>query len=214
MIEIIKEINTLDVIVIALLLLSSVLAFARGMVLEMLSLLGWLIAYFGARFITPLLKDGVVAFVGAYKSLADWIKSITDIENFVYVTLLLVLFILIAVAFYFINHWLVKFIRISRLNLVDRSLGFAFGLVRGALLVSIVYLMAMWVWESDKMPSWIKEAKTAALMERGALLVQGFIPNDLKPKSAVEKEKQEGEKRSNEKLTIKQVLVPKSANSD
>lgn len=213
MLDTLMDINTLDIVVVCLLLISGIFAFVRGMAHEFLSLLGWVIAYFGARFITPLVQGPVIEIVKSYPSVEEWIKTMAEVETFVHVAMMLLFFILIAIAFYFINHRLVKYIRISRLNFIDRSLGFAFGLARGALLVSILYMLAMWVWEAEKMPKWISEAKTASLMESGALFIQSFIPEDLKPETAIEKEKQEKAKRKDEKLTIKQVLTPKDEKS-
>ena len=54
----------------------------------------------------------------------------------------------------------------SSLSAIDRSLGFAFGVVRGAVLVSLAYLFAVWLWPEQ--PVWLRNAKAKPFLETGA----------------------------------------------
>ena len=68
-------------------------------------------------------------------------------------------------------------VRKSALNSVDSSLGFVFGLARGAVLLSLAYMSAAWLFDGpDQQPSWLAEARSRPWLERGATLWQGLAP--------------------------------------
>jgi membrane protein required for colicin V production len=74
-------------------------------------------------------------------------------------------------------------VRSSGLSPIDRTLGFVFGLLRGAFILSLAYLMLDMVQPNDR-PQWLRDAKSAPYLEQGANLIRGFLPEQWRVKSA------------------------------
>src|SRR5205823_2786990 len=73
-------------------------------------------------------------------------------------------------------------VRATGLSPIDRTLGFIFGLARGALLVCLAYLALDFVPPPDR-PEWIREAKSAHFLQQGADELRRFFPEALRVKS-------------------------------
>jgi len=162
--------NPLDLGVIAVVVLSAIFAFARGFVREALSIVAWA----GAAFITIKGFDWVYAQVDprVHNPLLSQV-----IAGFgLFVTSLIVLTIL--------TGMVARLVRITGLTPIDRTLGFIFGLARGAFLVCLAYLLLDVSVQPNDRPVWIREAKSAAYLHEGADVLKGFLPDSLKVKSA------------------------------
>jgi membrane protein required for colicin V production len=158
--------NTLDAAVLAVLLLSALFAFARGLVREALSIVAWVgaaaIALYGfapvyavaIRYLTtPLLAD-LVAGAGLF----------------------LVSLIVLTIVTSIIAHR----IHASSLSAIDRTLGLIFGFVRGAVLVSLAWLVLDISVPPNDRPGWIKEARSAPLLAQGAQMLRNVLPPELR----------------------------------
>ena len=108
-------INVVDIGVLLILLISAVLAYACGFVHEVLSVGGWIGAIFATFYGFPYAKP----FARKYISL-DLAADLTAGTVIFIVTLVFLSLITRAVA---------KSVKASALNVLDRSLGFLFGLV-------------------------------------------------------------------------------------
>ncbi len=110
--------NTVDVIVIGVIGFSTLIAFLRGFVREVLTVGSWI----GAAIVTiygfPLLR-------GRFES---WISSKLAADIAGGIGLFLVTLVVLSV----LSHMIARIVRGSALTAVDRSLGLLFGLVRGA----------------------------------------------------------------------------------
>lgn len=159
-------INPVDLAVLIVLVLSAILAFARGFVREVLSIGGWI----GAAILTVFLMPWARPYGRQYitsELVADLVTSG-------------VLFIGGLVVFAMVSYWLAKMVQGSALNAVDRSLGFAFGLARGALLICLAYLLFVWLMPNpDERPAWFYEAKSRPMVESGAERLLELVPEEL-----------------------------------
>jgi membrane protein required for colicin V production len=152
--------NTVDIIVIAVVGLSAIIAFLRGFVREVLTIGSWL----GAGLVT------LYAFPVLQPKFEQWISSklAADIAGGIG------LFLISLVIFSIISHFIARFVRGSALTAVDRSLGLLFGLVRGAILVSLAYML---VFAMD--PNLLRGARTLPMMARGAEILRNLAPKEL-----------------------------------
>ncbi|MBL8659426.1 MAG: CvpA family protein, partial [Rhodospirillales bacterium] len=75
-------------------------------------------------------------------------------------------------------------VRGSALNALDRSLGFLFGLVRGAVLVCLAYIALQWMMPPGRQPAWLAEARTLPLVASGADVLRGLVPDDARERTA------------------------------
>jgi membrane protein required for colicin V production len=137
--------NNLDYVILVIILVSGLLALTRGFVSEVFSLIAWVGAYFIAVKFYPLAEPWVHNYIhnpGAAAAISAF-------------ALFFVGLVLLSV----IGNSFSDLIKDSPLTSVDRSLGFVFGILRGLLVVCLVYLCLVTVlWpEIEKMD----EHKTA-----------------------------------------------------
>ncbi|MBT6406886.1 MAG: CvpA family protein, partial [Rhodospirillaceae bacterium] len=71
-----------------------------------------------------------------------------------------------------------KRVQDSALNALDRSLGFLFGMARGAVLVCLVYIAIEWMMPVVDQPAWLRNARTMPLIETGAEMLRSLIPEE------------------------------------
>lgn len=155
-------ISPLDLAVVGILLVSAFFAFLRGFTKEVLSLLGWA----GAAVATIILFEPLRPLARSYihpNLLAD---GATGVAIF-----LITLFILS-----FIGHAISARVRDSAIGALDRSLGFLYGLVRGAVVVCLAYMLATWIWPPRELPDWFTHARTQPLLEQGSQLLLTVLP--------------------------------------
>ncbi len=156
--------NAADLIVIAVLLVSAILAFSRGFVRELLSVAVWV----GAIFATLYGFD----YVEEYTS--QWISTVWLARTAASVTIFIPTLVILAL----ISHVLSGQVRNSALGAVDRSLGFLFGLLRGVIIVCLAYLLMAWILPKEEQPEWLRAAHTIPLVEEGADLLLQLAPED------------------------------------
>ncbi len=154
--------NALDFAVIAVLLVSALLAFGRGFVREVLSIGAWVAA--------------AVATIYGFPYLQPVVRRHIDVALIADLVTGAIIFIATLIVFTAIASLLTRNLRISVFGALDRSLGFLFGLVRGAVLVCILYLGATWLMKPDEQPEWLKEARSRPFVEAGAEMLARFLP--------------------------------------
>jgi membrane protein required for colicin V production len=161
--------NPVDLGVIAVIGLSAIFAFARGFVREALSIVAWI----GAGFITLYGFSTVYAIVDPMVHNPLLSQLIAGFGLFI--TSLIALTILTGIV--------ARAVRSTGLSSIDRTLGFIFGLVRGAFVLSLACLLLDMVQPNDR-PIWLKEAKSMPYLEQGADMLRTFLPESLRVKSA------------------------------
>lgn len=161
--------NPLDLGVVAVIGLSAIFAFARGFVREALSIVAWV----GAAFVTFYIYASVEAAVEpiVHNPLLSGLIGIAG----TFIVCLIVLTVVTGIA--------ARAVRSTGLSPIDRTLGFVFGLLRGAFILSLAYLMLDMVQPNDR-PQWLRDAKSAPYLEQGANLIRGFLPDQWRVKSA------------------------------
>jgi membrane protein required for colicin V production len=154
-------VNAVDIAVVVVLLASGVFALMRGFVYEVLAMAGWIAAGLAALWGIPLVRPFVRAYI-AGPTLADVAGGTT-------------LFLVTLLASSFITHAISRRVQKSSISSVDRSLGFAFGLLRGLVLASLCFMVVTKLMAPDE-PEMLSTAKTRPLMAAGARLIQSLIP--------------------------------------
>ena len=151
-----------DVGVLGILMISAVLAFARGLIKETLSVVGWVGAIFAVLYVFPLLQPFTRDLI-PLDILADAVTGI-------------VIFLAALVSISFVSYAIAKRVRESSLNAIDRSLGFLFGVVRGAVVICIAYLVLVQLVPMSNHPTWIRDARSLPTVELGANLLIKLVP--------------------------------------
>ena len=153
-----------DAIVIVLLIISTLMAVARGFMRELATLGAFIAALAAAYYARLFLRDSLSAIMPG--DAPDWLP---DLILFLGVFLL----VYIAVAWFGAN--LSKSIQGAEgVSVFDRVAGAVFGFARGAVvLIFFVFLMRMAL-DHDRIPEWIREAQTYPLLENGAVYVERY----------------------------------------
>ena len=156
--------NSADLIVIAVLLVSALLAFSRGFVRELLLVVGWVGAVLATLYGFSYAKTYARQWI-SIDILADAAAGAT-------------IFIATLIALTLISNVLIDQVRDSALGAMDRSLGFLFGLFRGVVIVCFAYLLVAWILPKNEQPKWLRSAQTTPLIEEGANILLELIPKD------------------------------------
>lgn len=156
--------NAFDLGVIAFLLLGAIFGFVTGFVRGGLFVASWVGAIiatiYAFPFVRPLARDYVTP---------SWLADILGGA---------VLFIVALVVLYLVSHMLSGWVRNSRLNALDRSLGLLAGAATAALVIAAGYLPLSDTIAEDP-PVWIRDARTRPAIETAALFVRSVLPEDF-----------------------------------
>ncbi len=140
----------LDYALLGVALLSTLIGVLRGLVKEVMSLLGWVLAGWTAlQFST---------------SFAVFLENFVSHDGLRYALAFVSLFIGVLVLSMLVNHLVVKLVHLSGLKGIDRTLGALFGTLRGGLIIVVLVLLggisplaAEPVWSSSFMVGYFEQ---------------------------------------------------------
>jgi membrane protein required for colicin V production len=156
-----------DAAAISIIILSALFSLVRGFVREMLGVAAWL----GAAY---------AAFNG-YKLAVPYVGSVLSMKNLVVPVSIGIVFVIILIILSIISAWIGGLVRESALSSLDRSLGLVFGAVRGAVILSVGYiLLSMFVAQSE-WPMPVIQARLLPFAFDGANLLAGLLPPTYQP---------------------------------
>ncbi len=167
-----------DIIVFAIIGLSTVLAFARGFTTVALSFASWVGALLAVIFGYALVQPYARAYISPVE-LADF----TAIGG---------LFLIALIVLRVIANQVGSAVKDSPVGFLDRSLGALFGFLRGAVVVSVAYLILVAVLRDDQ-PDWIADAKSRPLVAWGADVVSALAEDAFgsRPEGALDNARQQ-----------------------
>jgi membrane protein required for colicin V production len=150
-----------DFSVIAILLVSLTFGVWRGMVYEVLSLAGWLVAFLLSKWF-----GGSVA------------PMMPGAQETVRLALAYAVVFIAALIVWGVLAWLLsKLVKAAGLGWLDRMLGALFGLLRGMLVIlALVWLSGLT--HIPEQPFW-RSAQTSRAAENVALLTKSWLPDDI-----------------------------------
>jgi membrane protein required for colicin V production len=154
----------LDLGVIAIVLISAVLAMVRGFTREVLAIASWGAAAVAAIYFHPL----VLPFVKPYIS-KDAIALAVAAAIVFFATLIIVSIITVKISDAILD---------SKVGPLDRSLGFVFGALRGLLLCVIAFAFFNWLVPEKTQPVWVKDAKLKPLLQSTGEELMAMLPDD------------------------------------
>ena len=150
-----------DAVALAVVLISAVMAFARGLIREVFSIVAFFAAIFAAiwlhRYVAPMLEGAV--------------------GNPLFATLFagFLIFLVVFVAITVITSMLAKAAHNSdEIGTLDRGAGLLFGAARGVLIVSLFVLLVRAALAN--VPGWMVEARFYPFFERTATVLEGLGP--------------------------------------
>ena len=157
-------ITLLDGILLAIMLVSAVLAMIRGFVREVLSIASWVAAAIAAY----ALYGQVLPFAQQYINHPMMALGASVAAVFL-VTLIIVSYITMRIS---------DFVLDSRIGALDRTLGFLFGAARGLLLVVVAMMFFNWFVVPEQQPNWILQAKSRPILLSVGERLVSVLPED------------------------------------
>ncbi|MCW8914524.1 MAG: CvpA family protein [Magnetovibrio sp.] len=190
----------LDILVIGVLVISGAFAYGRGFVHEVLSIAGWVGAIFATMYATPVLEHFTLQFI-------------TD-PFFATLSTGIVIFIAALVILSIITKRISTGVKESALGPLDRALGFLFGVLRGAIIVSLIWIGYAWMTPDDEQPEWLYETRTMPFVIQGADMLRALAPSS--PEGEGEELNPDGTSKQDTKSLFDKAItpVPKAANGD
>jgi membrane protein required for colicin V production len=156
----------LDYIVIGVVAVSVLLGWWRGLVYEVLSLLGWVAAY-------------MVAWLFAVDA-AQYLPHGMGPETVRMVAAFALLFVVTLIVSGILAWLLSKLVKIAGMGWLDGFLGALFGVLRGGFLVLVLVMLAGMT-SLPRAKFW-REARLSAPLERVAIQAKGWLPAGMAQK--------------------------------
>lgn len=160
-----EPLNNIDVIILIGVALSMLVAFIRGFVKEVLSILGLALFVVLTVYLSPLLTPWMNQFI-ASKLMAQF-----------------VVFLLIMAVFYAIwiigTDKLIAKIRTSTLSFMDRLFGLVFGFLRAVLILGFCFLIVKIVLPEELKDGSLKKSQYFMMAEPCSDMIEKMLPEDF-----------------------------------
>jgi len=168
----------IDVIVLVVLFISAVIAFLRGFIREVLTIAGVIGGLAAAYFIGPSFAPVMRGWFGVEEGVdPEKLFGILPYNLLADGLAYALIFIVVVGILSVISHMMAEAARNMGLGAVDRTLGVIFGLVRGLLLLSILYLPAHLMLDKQTTDDFFGDSRTHTYLEKTANWLSGFLPD-------------------------------------
>lgn len=185
--------SVFDIITVAVLLVSAGIAFFRGFIREVLTILGVVgglaAAFFGGPLLAPLVRGwmGVKSGAGAAAAKAgeqapEQAQALFGVIPYTLVADALAyggIFIVVVIVLSVVSHLLSGWAKAVGLGAVDRTLGVVFGLARGAVLLALLYLPVYLLVEQSARATWFQGSRTSVYVESAAAFAAARLPQSV-----------------------------------
>jgi len=162
-------ITILDLALLAVMLVSGLLAMVRGFMREILSIGAWGIA----ALVTLYSYSKVLPIAQGYIS-SNMVATAVTVGAIFLITLLIVSIITVRISDMILD---------SRVGALDRTLGFLFGLGRGLIIVVVAFLFFAWLVPERSQPEWVRGAKSKVVIKSTGDWLKSMLPDD--PESTI-----------------------------
>ena len=159
-------INVTDLVVLILLLVSGLLALGRGFVKEVLSIGGWIVA--------------TVATIGLFPYVQPMVQKYVDQPLIAGSITTVVVFVAVLTAASFLSSAISRRVQRSEIGVLDRSLGFLFGLLRGAVAIALAYIVLLQFLPAKDQPDWLRQARAMPAIEYSAQMLAVLAPENVR----------------------------------
>ncbi len=161
--------NWVDLVVLALMLVSGLLGAMRGLVREVLGVGAWVAAAF------------VAGPYGVFRYVAPWVRRQVSDPGVADAVAFGSVFLIVLILLWLVVRSLSNAVRGSALGGLDRTLGLVFGLGRGAALLVVAYILLGIGLAIEQWPVSILEARSLPIIHHGADLLAEQLPPNYRP---------------------------------
>jgi membrane protein required for colicin V production len=162
-------ITLLDIFLLAVMLISGLLAMVRGFMREVLSIAAWI----GAAVVTLYAYSRVLPIAKQYVN-NDIVAAGVTVGGVFLGTLIIISILTVRISDRVLD---------SRIGALDRTLGFLFGLGRGLIIVVVAFIFFDWLVPAKSQPSWVSGAKSRLVLQGTGQWLMSLLPED--PESTI-----------------------------
>lgn len=167
-----EQLNNLDVVFLVIVGVSALVAIARGVTKELLSIIGWVLAGVSVYYLLPVVDPIMKKYI-ASEVLSGLVSG-------------MVILIMFCIFWVLAADKISTQIRFSKLSALDRILGFIFGIFRGVVIVILLQIMISSLIPEESQKGVFAESRYLKLAGDAAGPIKGLIPekwfDDLKAK--------------------------------
>lgn len=167
-----EQLNNLDVVFLVIVGVSALVAIARGVTKELLSIIGWVLAGVSVYYLLPVVDPIMKKYI-ASEVLSGLVSG-------------MIILIMFCIFWVLAADKISTQIRFSKLSSLDRILGFIFGIFRGVVIVILLQIMISSLIPEESQKGVFAESRYFKLAGDAAGPIKGLIPekwfDDLKAK--------------------------------
>lgn len=156
-----------DGIAICVILLSGLLALARGFVREILGVMAWVCS-------------GLVA-LAVYGDFEPWVLTYIPNAKLALPLTIIAIFLLVLIVLTIVVSFIASLVRDSVLSGLDRTLGLLFGFLRGGVIVCLLLIFLSIFLQPAQWPAAVTNAQLLPATETGASLLITLLPTRFRP---------------------------------
>lgn len=201
------QLNNLDVIILIVIGISALIALSRGLIKEVLSIIGWVLGVAAIVYMLPILTPFAKLYIES-----GWLAGIVTS------LCILILFLIFWIMF---TGKIIGKIRKSKLNGVDRFLGLFFGIARAFLLIILFNIMVNWMIPEENQSEVLTESRYFKIAGSFAKPLEELIPEktltiirDKTGQIKIDKDKPELSKSDKQNEKAKPIKESLSSDSD
>ena len=161
-----SNIKIIDLISLLVILLSVLASTWRGFIKESLTVIIWIIAYFASN--------------ALFLNVLKYMKSFVQIELLAYLISWIIPFIVFVIFLSILNRILIYPLVLKYSNFIDHFLGSFFGLIRGFLLIYLIFIFTIYLIEDiNKFPLNITNSYTVEFSNTLSKIISPIIPYEI-----------------------------------
>ncbi len=160
-----EPLNNVDVIILIGIALSMLVAFIRGFVKEMLSILGLVFFIALSAYLAPVLLP--------------WMNQYIESKTLSYVVIVLSIMAIFYAVWIISTDKLIAKIRTSTLSFMDRLFGLLFGFLRAILILGFCFLVVKIILPDELKEGPLKESQYFMMAEGCSDLIEKMLPEDF-----------------------------------
>ena len=178
----------IDIVVAAVVLISAIISFLRGIIRESLTIAGVIGGFFAAIYFGPKLSPTFSNWLGV----ADKPEEITKLFDIVPMNIVAdicayaIIFIVVVIIISVISHFTAGAAKAMGLGPIDRTLGVIFGIARAILLLGLLYMPFHLLMDDASKQKYFADSKTHPIIEGTTQFMTRFLPSSDEVKDKVE----------------------------
>ncbi|HPD82234.1 MAG: CvpA family protein [Alphaproteobacteria bacterium] len=182
----------IDIVVGAVVVISAIISFLRGLIREVLTIAGVVGGFFAAVFFGPKLSPTFANWLGVPENLDDPEVKVEKLFDLVPMNIVAdicayaAVFILVVIMISVISHFVAGAAKAMGLGPIDRTLGVIFGIGRAIVLLGLLYLPFHLLMDEDSKAKYFADSKTHPVIEGTAEYMTRFLPSSDKVKDKVD----------------------------